>query len=1003
MCDAEPNMEDINHMLDTLTHNLRACDQREEDATRWRASLVKSAGVRTAKGGDDADVIIQREEGPSFFLPPPLSTSSSSSSSKNNPKNRNNNDGHGHGHGDDNVMIIVEAHQRDRPRREHTHDTVCTIEAPPPEIIVSAGGTRDFVAGHTHIGQTTHAATRHSAGSRIVSGAAISSSASTASIIACDDAEPWTAPGEWWDAGVRCVFEWLREAFAAALDRDVCLALRRCGVTRFFEWPPVSDAQASGGGASAACSLTLMLRPWTPADRPAEAERGRGGGPSGIGGRRRDAESELAALTASAEQVVSRVEALGDGLANRHAALSEAVRGCAACLRTLLRLAHDESHVLRTHGAATREAAVIATRAVAIAQKWIFARAVERVARTAARYESMDATVRADFDRAEACVRGQRLRFLSLWRDLKARYDAFLAAAGLDGADPAAAQAMEALFWRGAGGEPAIDASGPGDPASAVAAAADAVAHEHDGGGGIDPDAFDGDALRLLRYYCEHMANVARSMLDRTTEDDDDDKDESGDPDKQDDSDDIKQRDRPIDADEIRDGRYNSKDVGNKASASSKRRQRRRPEIHSAVDDAVSSVSSEARRHIAACVAGGDDRARVLAEMRRARDRCRATARQIAVRRRERARLLRPVRRRHARRMALAQREKCQGRRDTADPTNINQDFGVGGRHSDDDHDHNDDVDDDDDLLLFDSDDDDDCDDRGDNNDNDDDGDRNQTVDRAFSARVRNKNHRDDNKDDRRQRRGGWDEGDDQPRQQQQRRNHHQTRSSAHDRATNDQADADRRQLDMAMAADAADARIEAAAQSRLADLESLMAGMAAQAVESGPHAEWMRATQRLGDALTEAQDAWRQAAEARAIREAVLEEETARCLESVATTAREAHQADVGAVLCQWNERQHGIDRRRAEDLRQIAMARRVADEWLANFERKMVYYHEDAACAEAVGAVGEFRAVMGLHAGARGTVVRLAEFTDAYEDLTYAWSLAYRIEYGDEAPPDS
>ncbi|AJF97833.1 hypothetical protein TW95_gp1099 [Pandoravirus inopinatum] len=179
------------------------------------------------------------------------------------------------------------------------------------------------------------------------------------------------------------------------------------------------------------------------------------------------------------------------------------------------------------------------------------------------------------------------------------------------------------------------------------------------------------------------------------------------------------------------------------------------------------------------------------------------------------------------------------------------------------------------------------------------------------------------------------------------------------------------------------------------------MAGMAAQAVESGPHAEWMRATQRLGDALAEAQAAWRQAAEARAAREAILEEETARCLESVAATARAAHEADVGAVLCQWNERQHGIDRRRAEDLRQIAMARRVADEWLANFERKMVYYHEDAACAEAVGAVGEFRAVMGLHAGARGMVVRLAEFADAYEDLAYAWSLAYRVEYGDEMPP--
>ncbi|QBZ81111.1 hypothetical protein pclt_cds_517 [Pandoravirus celtis] len=889
--DCAPGIDDINRMLDSLTNNLRACDRREEDAVRQRHHATQRAPHdRHARGGD---VIIEADPALFACAPPPSLP-------------------------DDPMVVFVDAPgvrppvSSTRPAVSQRPPTAAVGEAP---LIVCATDAGETIRGRAPGGYGTTVA-MHANG------------AHSASASMGDDAEPWAAPGEWWDAGVRCVFEWLREAFAAALDRDARSALRRHGVTRFFAWPPVGGTEATAGGASAACSLTLMLRPWTPADRPAEAQRGRGGGPSGIEARRRDAENELAALAATAERVVARVEASGAGLAERHAALSEAVRGCAACLRTLLRLAQDESQVLRAHGAATREAAVIATRAVAIAQKWIYARTAERVDRAAERYGAMDAAVRYDFGRAEASVRSQRARFLVLWRDLKTRYDAFLAAAGLDGADPAAAQAMEALFWRGAGGEPPVDPGSGDDPAVAVAAAAADASADH----GVDPDAFDGDALRLLRYYCEHMANVARSMLDRTTEED-------SDPDEQANDNDAQQG-AQIDDDEGDNDHHgghmcDAPDV-NKGGMPLGQRRRRRRESRGAVDDAVSSVSSEARRHIAACVAGGDDRARVLAEMRRARDRCRATARQIVARRRERARLLRPVRRRHVRRMRKAARDNADQQQRRLDNDNSNS------WEPDPDEE-------DDDLLLLSSDDDDEC------------GSGDGEGSRGGGGRRR--------------------------------------RSADEDA----RARADQHQLEVAMAADAADARIEASARKRLADLEALMAGMAAQAVESGPHAEWMRATQRLGDALAEAQTAWRQAAEARAAREAILEEETARCLESVAATARAAHEADVGAVLCQWNERQHGIDRRRAEDLRQIAMARRVADEWLANFERKMVYYHEDAACAEAVGAVGEFRAVMGLHAGARGMVVRLAEFADAYEDLAYAWSLAYRVEYGDEMPPNS
>ncbi|AJF97832.1 hypothetical protein TW95_gp1098 [Pandoravirus inopinatum] len=651
--DCAPDIEDINRMLDSLTNNLRACDRREEDAVRQRHHTTQRAPhERHARGGD---VIIEADPALFACAPPPSLP-------------------------DDPMVVFVDA----PGARPTASSTRATGSQRPPAAVV---GEAPLIVCATDAGETIRGRAPGGYGTTVAMRANVAHSAS-ASI--GDDAEPWAAPGEWWDAGVRCVFEWLREAFAAALDRDARSTLRRHGVTRFFAWPPVGGTEATAGGASAACSLTLMLRPWTPADRPAEAQRGRGGGPSGIEARRRDAESELAALAATAERVVARVEASGTGLAERHAALSEAVRGCAACLRTLLRLAQDESQVLRAHGAATREAAVIATRAVAIAQKWIYARTAERVDRAAERYGAMDAAVRYDFGRAEVSVRSQRARFLVLWRDLKTRYDAFLAAAGLDGADPAAAQAMEALFWRGAGGEPPIDPGSGDDPAVAVAAAAADASADH----GVDPDAFDGDALRLLRYYCEHMANVARSMLDRTTEEDSDHEEQA------EDRDDVRQG-AQIDDDEVNDdhrghgGHMCDVPDADKGRMPLGQRRRQRRESRGAVDDAVSSVSSEARRHIAACVAGGDDRARVLAEMRRARDRCRATARQIVARRRERARLLRPVRRRHVRRMRKAAR-------DNADQQQCRVDNDSHSWEPDPDEE-------DDDLLLLSSDDDDDC------------------------------------------------------------------------------------------------------------------------------------------------------------------------------------------------------------------------------------------------------------------------------------------------------
>nr|UMO79822.1 hypothetical protein [Pandoravirus aubagnensis] len=966
-----PRLDDINRMLDSLTTNLQACDRREEDARQQRRHAPKPPSSdqhrQSRKGGDD--VVIEFDA--PLFAPRPARA-------------------------DDGVVVLVDPHV---VQPTASRGSLMVPPPPPPKVqsyvgLAASAAEAPIIVCANDVPSNAASRTRAATATAYTNGGGGGTTRGTHSdglATAVDDIEPWAAPGEWWDTGVRCVFEWLREAFAAALDRDARRTLQQSGISHFYTWPPVAGIEATAGGASAACSLTLMLRPWTPTDRPANAQRGRGGGPCGTEARRRDAACDLDALTASAERVVGRVEASGEALADRHAALSEAVRGCAACLRTLLRLAHDETDVLRAHGAATREAAVIATRAVGIAQKWIYARAVERVVYAADRYGSLDDALRRDFAHAQDAVRGQRGRFLALWRDLKVRYDAFLADAGLDGADPAAAQAMEALFWRGAGGEPPIDPGSGDDPAVAVAAAA---AQER----GADPDAFDADALRLLRHYCEHMASVARSMLDRATDNDDDDEDNNDDDDEDDDE------------KEEYGGHMDGGD--GTANRRCKVNRRQRPTAsRSAVDDAVSSVSSETRRRIAACVAGGDDRARILAEMRRARDQCRDLARQIIARRRERAQLLRPVRRRHARRMRALQRgpQYAAGDPCMRDPDNnalgrtglFDRDTFHGTNRNTNDHRHRHNSDN-----------------KRNNNNDDDDNHRNRANrpvesdsdhgeeededDDLFLSSTSSSSDGDDDrpgpKRDRHDARTArWSRGGP-PTQAERRAPRLNMDAEGDDERNSAQGRADRRQLEAAMAADAADARAEAVARKRLAHIEALMAGMAAQAVESGPHAEWTRATARLGDALAEAQAAWRQAAEARASREAVLEEETTRCLESVAATARAAHESDVGAVLCQWNERQHGIDRRRAEDLRQIAMARRVADEWLANFERKMVYYHEDITCADAVGAVSEFRAIMGLHAGARGALVRLAEFADAYEDLTYAWTLAYKVEYGED-----
>jgi len=811
---------------------------------------------------------------------------------------------------------------------------------------------------------------------------------------AYDDREPWVAPSEWWNTGVRCVFDWLRDAFIATVDREVGVILTHHGVARFYAWPSTGACAtgtrgATAGATSAASLLTLMLRPWTPSDRAAHTERGAGGGPNGIAERQRECECDVLALTTSAESVVARVEAGASALGERHAALSEAVRGCAACLRTLLTLAENEVQIVRNHGAATREAAVIATRASAIAQKWVYARTLERVTDASKRYRAMARQVRGEFRTADRAVRAQRGRFLTLWRDLKTRYDAFLATIGLAAVDPAAVQAMDALFWRRAnGGPPSSDPPGPrassaewrGSSPTEGAETQRLVYDDEEEQEDDEEDVlFDADALRLLRYYCQHMMDVAKGMLERGS-----------------------QAPRPSSC------LVGGTRVPVYDGAGDRERIRDGGSVSSPMADTLTDAQ---QRRAATDVAGGDERARILSEMRRAREQCRALIGSLEARRQDRARHVETIQRRMDRRAKqlvppcgadnVTERVPVLSPSMITDPTASIDLAGSQTSRS---------IKQQDMAALFLCFDDNASNDNNDDDDDDDGDDRSQIDPKNITKRADGIEDRTDTKHD------PWMPyltGGPAPAQsvgancmQRAFLNGPRTRETSGE-AEHPAADGTKdvawarmlAQLDSAKAADAGDLATIEAARKKHADIDTVLVRMTAHTIETGPHAEWMRAIERLSEVLDDAQKAWRKAHQARTARETILEEETARCLDGIAETARAAHESDVGVVLSQWNDQQHAIDRRRAEDLRQVALARRVVDEWLNNFERKMVYYQEDRTCANAVDAVAEFRAVMRLHATACDAAVRMREFVDAFEDVSYAWSLAYRVEYGDSS----
>lgn len=898
------------------------------------------------------------------------------------------------------------------------------------------------------------------------------------------ETEPWRSPVEWWNTGIRCIFEWLRENYTSVVDGEVRAITERYGIAGFYSWPGVQRAgdgcagsterqstsalnqghshgergercerSSASATSAAACSLTFMLRPWmtgpfSPQDigdlhgtphraarlddhegSPHRERTLRGGHPlekriepRGIDQRIAQAYADVVRWETAIGHIVERIDQDASILAQRGCALlSETLHGCASCLRALCISEERDAHATRAHGIATREAACIATRATSIVQAWVQSKAIESVNRAAQCYESLREKVRRDFADAEATALAQRDRFASMWREMHSRYNEFLSAAGLAGADPAAAQAVDAMFWR-VGGGGGRDEDGGGGSFGRSRTANDS---KRSGGGAIwvqasqasqedDSDAasettaadatvaFDADALQLLRCYCQYMGQVARAMLERDAVDDVT----------------ASQRGRWRSAHKSE--RNDREGARQKASSRSGRTfetfETHRPSTTTRTTTTAHTNASDIQSPEACSRQRAEpsptdrnredmhDLARALVRLRRKRERYISLLDRLRIKRKERAARLRAVRLRHAHRLR-DEEERRRARiariasRPLAAAAVVVDESTVSVTDRDDD---------DDSTISFDL------------------GTTTTTATavatEAFVPETLTPSQRHHLRDGGASRRYAIHHRADAPdlvgtdrkgpahgrcgatairsqpsaKRPQRVARHHDDDDYGRTAEEDQEAEHDRKRIADAAAADERDAQREDRLRQRLAHLEALASGLAAQTVGSGPHGAWMHAIDRMQQALDAARQAWRKADRARTIRDTVVEEETRACLDKLASNIRHAYESDVGCVLAQWNQRQHDIERQRTESLRQSGIERRVAEEWMVTFERKMVYYNDDSACADAIVAVGEFRQAASHLASARDLYLRLIEFSDAYRDLVYVWGLAYRTDYG-------
>jgi hypothetical protein len=253
-----------------------------------------------------------------------------------------------------------------------------------------------------------------------------------------DNYEPISNPDAWWDVGVRHVFDWLRESFHRKLCYESKTIIERANIT-FFSWKEYTGKITLD---AASCSLTMMLKPWTAPNILFTEEVCY---PQGVSERKEDANVELCTLSRTAERIVQQFENDACDCTSSNPALSEVLNGCANAMKTLLALRDKEQEYVKTYRRDTRYNAVIAVNAIAIVQKWVFSRSIEKTKAVVDCYLQYSDQIRASFMDPIKKLMNQKDQFRGLWEQVKYRYDRFLKTKGLKNQDESAADAMDII------------------------------------------------------------------------------------------------------------------------------------------------------------------------------------------------------------------------------------------------------------------------------------------------------------------------------------------------------------------------------------------------------------------------------------------------------------------------------------------------------------------------------------------------------------------------------
>lgn len=296
--------------------------------------------------------------------------------------------------------------------------------------------------------------------------------------------DPLRSPDAWWSAGVRYAFDWLRECFLERLSSSANALLRDAGLT-FFRWRDYDDRVTLD---ASSCSLALMLKPWLPVEGAltmrtdgASHEEPSGASPVGIAARREEATNEARMLQQSLRQLLAGLESDARKHEKSNIPLAEVLRGAANAMRTLVTVADKERDSTLALYLETMRHSVVAARAMALTQKWLYDRARERLKRRVDLYARYRDSVDGEFMRPSLRTQEQQSRFRLLWSEVRDAYARFLRQQGLEDVDPAATEALE------------------------VTAA------------GMQEEDFTPSTVNLLRQYIHHMKRLAHANVMTTS------------------------------------------------------------------------------------------------------------------------------------------------------------------------------------------------------------------------------------------------------------------------------------------------------------------------------------------------------------------------------------------------------------------------------------------------------------------------------------------------------